>query len=226
MPPTGVAVPQSVRDEIQQYMDKGMSARESHAAVNRLGALHSVSLSTVRRMYMKVKKYGNATPRKRKPTYSGPEAEAIRQWVKTQANVFSVEDLIKFFLTTFPGHTVTKQTMNRWLQSLDLSRGVGMQESLHQSKVRQAGNSGLVEHMPSAQEEEIRAQLAPLHHSQVRQAAGNSGLVEDIPSAQEEAMRAQLEKVFHRARQRRYNMEKKGAKLLRRRLRPTYTCRC
>ena len=222
MPPTGVAVPQSVRDEIRQYMDKGMSARESHAAVNRnsangngLGALHSVSLSTVRRMYMKVKKYGTATPRKRKPTYSDPEAQAIRQWVKTQANVFSVEDLIKFFVTTFPGHAVPKRKMNRWLQSLDLSRGVGMQELLHQRKVRQAGNSGLVEHMPSAQEEEIRAQLEPLYHREVRQAAGNSGLVEDILSAQEEDIRAQLEKVFHRARQRRYNMEKKGAKLLR-----------
>ena len=156
------AISKRVRDEILLYKDNGMTPCQTHAAMKQNSANGSVSLSTIRRLYHKVEKYGCAVPRKRTPTYSSREAEAIQHWVRTQTKIFSVNDLFEFFRTTFPDSTVTKRTMYNWLQSLGLSRGVEMPKL--PQKVGQPGNSGLVEDMPSAQEETIRAQLGEVFH--------------------------------------------------------------
>ena len=68
-----------------------------------------VSLRSIQRVYEKIDKHGIVVPkvqRKRAPTFSGPEGDAIREWVEKQTKGYFLDQLLEWFRVAFPHRVV------------------------------------------------------------------------------------------------------------------------
>ena len=142
-------MPTSVRQDILLYKARGLSTRETHAAMQQdaakghgFGAAQGdqgVSLRSIQRVYERMDKHGIAVPkvqRKRAPTFSGPEGDAIRKWVERQTKGYFLDQLLEWFNVAFPHRVVGKSTMCRWIKYQGLTRKKGTVKPLQQSQHR------------------------------------------------------------------------------------------
>jgi len=96
---------------------RGFSPRETDAAMQPRGMASEprrvshpgVSLRSIQRVYEKIDKHGIVVPkvqRKRAPTFSGPEGDAIREWVEKQTKGYFLDQLLEWFRVAFPHRVV------------------------------------------------------------------------------------------------------------------------
>lgn len=74
--------------------------------------------------------------RKRAPTFSGPEGDAIRKWVEKQTKGYFLDQLVDWFHVAFLHRVVDKSTMCRWVKYQGLTRKKGTVKPLQQSQHR------------------------------------------------------------------------------------------